>query len=58
MSDLFNHTPRTGHPNTLLIGDMIRGIPKPEMRRRFEAREYAGAHPAYLAEAGFGERSA
>lgn len=56
MSDLFGTTPqkRHGHPNTLLIGDMDRGVSRDEMRRRFESGEYRGCHKAYLTEAGIG----
>lgn len=55
MTDLFTKPqPRHGHPNTLLIGDMDRGVPRDEMRRRFESGEYRGCHRAYLAEAGIG----
>lgn len=53
MTDLFTKPePRHGHPNALLIGDMIRLVSKAEMNRRHDAGEYRGAHPAYLAEAG------
>lgn len=56
--DLFaNPQPRHGHPNILLIGDMMRHVSKPEMKRRHQAGEYRGAHPAYLAEAGIPEAS-
>jgi len=53
MTDLFTKPqPRHGHPNILLIGDMIRGVSRDEMRRRFESGEYRGAHRVYLREAG------
>lgn len=53
MTDLFTKPqPRIGHPNILLIGDMIRSVPQAEIKRRFESGEYAGCHKAYLTEAG------
>lgn len=55
MSDLFGATPapkRYGHPNSLIIGDMMLMVSKPEMKRRHARGEYTGAHPLYVKEAG------